>query len=138
MYRTINAHIYHYFSSTNMFLHRFIWKCTNIKNIKRVKYSQANMTYYTQVIICNNGSSALNVDNLNNTCFSFNLLHVFRTYLNHSRVRLLEPNSTGVIWGIMVMTRVGFDPSNLRSRGCEAATLSTRSPLHFHFLAVYI
>ena len=39
------------------------------------------------------------------------------TYLNHSLVRFLEPTSTGVIWGIMVVTCVGFEPTMSRLRG---------------------
>ena len=36
---------------------------------------------------------------------------VLATFINHSRVHFLEPTSTGVIWGIMVVTRVGFEPT---------------------------
>ena len=39
---------------------------------------------------------------------------VLTTYLNHYRVRFLESTGTGVICGIMVVTR------GVRSRGCEA------------------
>ena len=40
---------------------------------------------------------------------------------NHSLVRFLELTSTGVIWGITDVTRVGFDP---QSRGCGADMIS--------------
>ena len=35
---------------------------------------------------------------------------VLATYINHSRVRFLEPTSTGVRRGIMVMTHEDFEP----------------------------
>jgi hypothetical protein len=43
---------------------------------------------------------------------------VLATYINHFRVRFLEPTSTGVIWRNMVVTRVELEPmiSGLRGR----------------------
>ena len=38
--------------------------------------------------------------------FSSIVKQVFTIYLNHSQVCFLEPTSTSVIWGIMVVTRV--------------------------------
>ena len=60
--------------------------------------------------------------------FSSIVKQVLTTYLNHSQVCFLEPTSTGVIWGIMVVTCVGFEPMTW---SCEADTLSmkTTTPL---------
>ena len=61
--------------------------------------------------------------------FSSIMKQVFTTYLDHSRGRFLEPTSTGVTWGIMIVYG-----SNPRSRGCEADTFPIRPPLPFLWL----
>ena len=49
--------------------------------------------------------------------FSLIVKQVLTTYLNCSQVRFLEPTSTGVICGIMVVTCLGFEPMILRLQG---------------------
>ena len=58
---------------------------------------------------------------------------VLATYINHSRVRFLEQTSTGVVWGNMVVTRVGFEPTIPRLRGDTLSIRPLLPLINFNF-----
>ena len=66
--------------------------------------------------MCTNLSNKYGWFNITNVFVLARLWRKLAAYLNHSRVRFLEPISTGVLWRNMVVT-LGLEPTILGTRG---------------------